>query len=116
MTGLVIGEGEPLPSLPIVVLNNDGGGIFDLLPYGSHVDAATFRRIFATPPGLPLQGLALTMGHGFTHVEDPAELAQVLQDAWCAPGVTLIEIVTDTPTETARHRSIAAAIAEALTG
>ncbi|CAN5351843.1 2-succinyl-5-enolpyruvyl-6-hydroxy-3-cyclohexene-1-carboxylic-acid synthase [soil metagenome] len=115
LTGLVIGADEPMPSLPIVVLNNDGGGIFDLLPYSTHVDPGTFRRVFATPHGLPLHGLGLTMGHGFTHVDETAEFAQVLEDAWASPGITLIEITTDTPTETARHRAITAAVGEALT-
>jgi 2-succinyl-5-enolpyruvyl-6-hydroxy-3-cyclohexene-1-carboxylate synthase len=116
LTGLVVGDDEPLPSLPVVVLHNDGGGIFDLLPYGSAVDRTLFRRVFATPHGLPFQAVALTLGHGWTHVDRPDELPHVLQDAWATPGITLIEVASDTPAETARHRAIQQAVADALGG
>lgn len=114
MTGLVIGPGEPVPSLPIVVLNNDGGGIFHLLPYGSRLEEATFRRLFATPHGVPLGGLAMSMGCGHTTVDDLAELDHAVRAAWTVPGITLIEVPTDTPTETARYHRIREAVAAAL--
>ncbi len=114
MTGLVIGADEPMPTLPIVVLNNDGGGIFHLLPYGSALDEATFRRLFATPHGLPMGGLAMTMGWGHTTVDDVAELSHAVRAAWTTPGITLVEVPTDTPTETARYHRVREAVAAAL--
>ncbi len=114
LTGLVVGPDEPVPSLPIVVVDNGGGGIFDLLPYGTAVEPATFRRLFATPHGVPLHGVAITLGHGFAHVDERTELAQVLEDAWGTPGITLIEVTTSTPTETARRREIARRVGSAL--
>ncbi|WP_370327314.1 2-succinyl-5-enolpyruvyl-6-hydroxy-3-cyclohexene-1-carboxylic-acid synthase [Euzebya sp.] len=114
LTGLVMGPDEPRPSLPVVVLNNDGGGIFHLLPYGEALDEVTFRRLFATPHGVSLHGLAMTVGVGYTHVDDPAELGQVLADAWATPDVTLVEVRTDTPAETARYHRTRRAIAAAV--
>lgn len=114
MTGLVIGDDEPLPSLPIVVLNNDGGGIFDLLPYSRDVDEQAFRRVLATPHGVTLHGLALTVGQAHTDLDDLAELRQVLDDAWSQPGITLVEVRTDTPSETRRHDAIQTAIQAAI--
>lgn len=116
MTGLVIGPDEPVPSLPIVVINNEGGGIFDLLPYSQHVGQDAFRRVLATPHGVILHGLALTTGQVHTDLDDLAELSQALEDAWSQPGITLIEVQTDTPTETARYHTILAAVDEALGG
>ena len=110
LTGLVIGPGEPVPTLPIVVINNDGGGIFDLLPYGTRVAPDHFRRLFTTPHGVPLEGVAMTLGHGHTGVDTIAELPQVLEDAQATPGITLIEVTTDTATETARYHQIVAAV------
>ncbi|WP_157965694.1 2-succinyl-5-enolpyruvyl-6-hydroxy-3-cyclohexene-1-carboxylic-acid synthase [Euzebya rosea] len=114
MTGLVIGPDEPVPALPIVVINNDGGGIFDLLPYGSGVAPATFRRLFATPHGVPLGGLAITTGAGYLGLDEMADLPGALDDAWANPGITIVEVTTDTPTETARYHRIREAIAAEL--
>lgn len=114
MTGLVIGPDEPQPNLALVVINNDGGGIFDLLPYGSRVDPATFRRLFATPHGVPLGGLAISMNWGYSSLADTAALPHVLAEIWSGPGITIVEVSTDTPTETARHHRIRDAIAAAL--
>ncbi|MEE8600903.1 2-succinyl-5-enolpyruvyl-6-hydroxy-3-cyclohexene-1-carboxylic-acid synthase [Euzebya tangerina] len=115
LTGLVIGPDEPVPPLPIVVINNDGGGIFHLLPYGTRVPAAPFRRLFTTPHSVPLEGLASTMGHRYTAVDTITEVARAMADAWATPGITLIEVTTDTPTESARYHTIRDAVAAALT-
>ena len=114
MTGLVIGPDEPVPALPIVVINNDGGGIFDLLPYGPRLAPATFRRLFATPHGVPLGGLAITTGAGYLGLDEMADLPGALDDAWANPGITIVEVTTDTPTETARYHRIREAIAAEL--
>ena len=114
MTGLVIGPDEPVPALPIVVINNDGGGIFDLLPYGSQLAPATFRRLFATPHGVPLGGMAIMTGAGYLGLDEMADLPGALDDAWANPGITIIEVTTDTPTETARYHRIREAVVAEL--
>lgn len=47
--GLLIGPDEPRPDLTIVVLNDDGGGIFGMLEPGRAELSGPFERIFATP-------------------------------------------------------------------
>ena len=55
--GLFLGPQEPLPRLTIVVVNNDGGGIFAGLEPGRPEHARAFERVFATPTGADLAAL-----------------------------------------------------------
>jgi 2-succinyl-5-enolpyruvyl-6-hydroxy-3-cyclohexene-1-carboxylate synthase len=49
----------------LIVLNNDGGGIFEFLPQADQVERAEFEAIFGTPLGLDLAKLAEL--HGIEH-------------------------------------------------
>ena len=55
-TGLVIGPAEPRPDLTLVVVNDDGGGLFTLLEQGAPEHAEVFDRGFGTPHGVDLRG------------------------------------------------------------
>ncbi|MFP5019703.1 2-succinyl-5-enolpyruvyl-6-hydroxy-3-cyclohexene-1-carboxylic-acid synthase [Pseudonocardia phyllosphaerae] len=75
-TGLVTGPAEARPDLTVVVLDDDGGGIFSLLEQGGPAHAHAFERIFGTPTGVDLAGLARAAGWTVTDWSgDPAELA-----------------------------------------
>jgi len=65
VNGLLIGPAEIRPNLAVVVLNDDGGGIFSLLEQGSPEHADSFERIFGTPHGADLA--ALCAGYGVPH-------------------------------------------------
>ncbi len=86
--GLVIGPGEPRPDLTIVVLNDDGGGIFGLLEQGDPAHAASFERVFGTPHGVDLAALCAATGTGHTLVDVP-DLAAALAPA---PGLRVVEV------------------------
>ncbi len=51
---------DPRPDLVMVVVNNDGGGIFSFLPQAAF--AETFERLFGTPTGIDLAKLADVYG------------------------------------------------------
>jgi 2-succinyl-5-enolpyruvyl-6-hydroxy-3-cyclohexene-1-carboxylate synthase len=55
--GLVIGPGEPVPDLTIVVVNDDGGSIFTMLEQGAGEYAEQYERLFGTPHGVDLANL-----------------------------------------------------------
>jgi 2-succinyl-5-enolpyruvyl-6-hydroxy-3-cyclohexene-1-carboxylate synthase len=90
--GLLIGPAEPKPDLTVVVLNDDGGGIFTLLEQGAPEHAASFERVFGTPHGCDLA--ALCAGYGVPHllVTDRDKLRAALAPA---PGPRVIEIRVD---------------------
>ena len=66
LNGLLIGPAEARPDLTLVVLNDDGGGIFALLEQGDPRFAdAGFERVFGTPHGADLA--ALCAGYHVPH-------------------------------------------------
>jgi 2-succinyl-5-enolpyruvyl-6-hydroxy-3-cyclohexene-1-carboxylate synthase len=80
INGLVLGS-EPQPDVTFVVINNDGGGIFSLLPQHVAVAPAAFERLFGTPHGVALDALA--SAYGVEH----RLVSAVFASSSCAPTV-----------------------------
>jgi len=97
-------------SLTIVLLNNDGGGIFSFLPVARERDA--FEEHVATPHGLDFGRAAALYGCAYTRADDPAALRTALDAA--GDGVALIEVRTGRDENVALHRRVWAAVADAL--
>jgi 2-succinyl-5-enolpyruvyl-6-hydroxy-3-cyclohexene-1-carboxylate synthase len=77
--------------LVLLVLNNDGGRIFEQLPVaGLGLDPGVIAR-FTTPHGLSLEGAAATFGLPHRAVRDEAALGRALAEALERPGATLVE-------------------------
>jgi 2-succinyl-5-enolpyruvyl-6-hydroxy-3-cyclohexene-1-carboxylate synthase len=108
LTGLLVGEGEAVPDLTVVVPDNDGGGIFAQLEPGRPQYGSSYRRVFGTPHGRDLVTVARALGWAATAVADPAGLA----DALAAGGPRVVVVRTDQRAEAAladRLREVAAA-------
>ena len=88
-SGLAIGPGEPRPDLCLVVVNNDGGGIFETLEQAAF--AGVFERMFGTPQGASIELLAAAFGVPYTFVEQPGELAKAVSGT----GLRVVEARTD---------------------
>ena len=96
-----------LRDFQIVVLNNDGGGIFQRLPIAEH--EPPFTEMFRTPHGLNFAPAAAMYGLGYRAVEDPRRLPGVLQSAIGRREAHLIEVHTDAQAHhRARQRLLAA--------
>ena len=91
VTGLVIGPHEPRPDLTIVVSNNDGGAIFSTLEPGEPQHARAFDRVFGTPHGVMLAGLAESCGAEHVFVSTADELADAIGDPG---GIRVVEVPT----------------------
>jgi 2-succinyl-5-enolpyruvyl-6-hydroxy-3-cyclohexene-1-carboxylate synthase len=103
-------------SLTIVVVNNDGGGIFHFLPQSDPAVLATdtFDRYLATPHGTDFVPIAKAFGLDAYEVSDRAELMQLLNKPADSPR--LIQISTDRALNLDLHRSVAAAVERSLGG
>lgn len=95
--------------LTIVLLNNDGGGIFHFLPISGESDA--FEEHVATPHGLDFAQVAAVYGLDF---ERPADAAQLRGTLERRGGCRLIEVRTDRVQNLALHRRAAEAGLEQL--
>ena len=94
---------DPPPDLTLVVINNDGGGIFSLLPQAS--DGEVFERVFGTPHSSDLA--QIVSGYGGNH--QPLRTVQDLSDALAvAPkGVRVLEMRTDRRENARLHQQLA---------
>jgi len=116
--GLLLGFAENDPLLRIVVLNDAGGAIFNLLEHGAVQESGAYgnavERLFGTPHTVDIAALAAAYGVEHCSVSTTAELA----DALAAPrqGRSIIEVRTDRQGLRELHARIKAAVGEAARG
>ncbi|HEY7824583.1 MAG TPA: thiamine pyrophosphate-dependent enzyme, partial [Acidimicrobiia bacterium] len=79
--------------LTIVVVDNQGGGLFDSLPQAGH--APDYERLFVTPPGRDLEVLARFHGLRYAEARDRETLKSAAGEALERPGVDLIRVPVD---------------------
>jgi 2-succinyl-5-enolpyruvyl-6-hydroxy-3-cyclohexene-1-carboxylate synthase len=110
--GLLIGPDEPVPDLTLVVVNDDGGGIFTTLEHGAPERAADFERVFGTPTGTDLG--ALCRAHGIRHalVDDREALVLALEAR--PQGLSVLEVRVDRTTHRRAHADLRALAAATL--
>jgi 2-succinyl-5-enolpyruvyl-6-hydroxy-3-cyclohexene-1-carboxylate synthase len=98
--------------LVVVVVDNDGGGIFSFLPQSATLAAPEFEQLFGTPHGLDLAAVASAYGISATVVRD--DLASHLQAALAAGGVQVLVVRTDRTANRALHGRLNEAVAAAV--
>ncbi|GGQ26711.1 2-succinyl-5-enolpyruvyl-6-hydroxy-3-cyclohexene-1-carboxylic-acid synthase [Streptosporangium pseudovulgare] len=110
--GLILGPREPRPDLCLVVVNNDGGGIFSLLPQAALREP--FERVFGTAHGVDLAHVAAATGTPYTFVDDAGQLPKALR----GEGIRIVEARTEREPNAALHAAMReaahAAIREAV--
>jgi 2-succinyl-5-enolpyruvyl-6-hydroxy-3-cyclohexene-1-carboxylate synthase len=93
----------------ILVINNDGGGIFHFLPQEQTMDTEEFEALLATPRGPDIERAAGLFGFEYRLVKDLGELPSATQ-----MGTALIEVPVDRHENLALHQRIAEAAQAAL--
>jgi 2-succinyl-5-enolpyruvyl-6-hydroxy-3-cyclohexene-1-carboxylate synthase len=100
------------PPVTIVVVNNDGGGIFSFLPIARHEEV--FEPLFGTPHGMDFAGAATQFGLPYRLAETAAELASVLKTAASGGRSSIVEVRTERVANRALHAELLEAAADAM--
>ena len=91
-------------NLSIVVIDNDGGGIFSFLPQHQLLDVPRYELLFGTPHGTDLERLC--DAHGLSCARWPTPLT--------SSGVSVVIASTDRDQNLALHKAVNDAVAEGL--
>jgi 2-succinyl-5-enolpyruvyl-6-hydroxy-3-cyclohexene-1-carboxylate synthase len=95
----------------IVVVNNDGGGIFHFLPQAGQMPPDRFEALFGTPHGQSLVSIARAFGVEARTVETDSDLRAAVA---AERGPLLVELRTDRSENVKVHERLQAAAANAL--
>jgi 2-succinyl-5-enolpyruvyl-6-hydroxy-3-cyclohexene-1-carboxylate synthase len=102
--GGLLAASRTAAKLTIVLLHNDGGGIFDFLPVSR--EGADYEAHVATPHGLDFRHAAALYGCGYETADDPAGFRAAIARALAAPTTTIVAVHTDRAANVALHRAV----------
>lgn len=101
-------------NLTIVVIDNDGGGIFSFLPQRTAMGEERFEQLFGTPHGVSVAGLAALHGLPVWTVDQATDLQSALKRVSAEMGTTVIHVRTNRDANVALHDQIHDAVLLAL--
>ena len=101
-------------NLTIVLVNNQGGGIFSFLPQRQAVPDR-FDAWWGTPHGVDLRH-AVALHHGRHALLNAGEQRGAIADALARPGLDVLELCTERDRNVAQHGIVWARSAEAVRG
>jgi len=111
MNGLLAGRDRDL-NVVFVLVDNDGGGIFHMLPIRDF--EPVFTPYFATPHGLDFRHAARMYGLPFTDAASPPELEKAVAAAAGRRGAEVIRVRTDRERNRRSHRRVQAEVARSV--
>lgn len=94
----------------IVVVDNDGGGIFSFLPQAASLPGERFEQLFGTPHHTDLVGLAAAHGLPARTVANTTELRAALYE----PGSSLVRVASNRAANVRQHELLHAAVIDAV--
>jgi 2-succinyl-5-enolpyruvyl-6-hydroxy-3-cyclohexene-1-carboxylate synthase len=96
----------------IVLLNNNGGGIFSFLPQAEHPEH--FEQLFGTPHGLDFSRIAAAYDASFTRAATWEEFRAAVANGIQSSGVNIVELQTERTANVQLHREVWAAVESAV--
>ena len=110
-------------SATIVLVNNDGGGIFAFLPQaqpGAAVPGSGlpehYEELFGTPHGIDVGPVVTALGGEHRLVTGAADLDAAIRSSIGRPGVRVLELRTDRARNVELHRDVADVVSRELAG
>ncbi|MFY0762618.1 2-succinyl-5-enolpyruvyl-6-hydroxy-3-cyclohexene-1-carboxylic-acid synthase [Metabacillus dongyingensis] len=103
MNGLLAAKMHKL-NLTIILVNNDGGGIFSFLPQSK--EEKHFETLFGTPTGLDFKHAADLYEASYSLPETWGEFQSAVSDAVIKQGLNIIEVRTNRQTRVSIHREL----------
>jgi len=99
--------------LTIILINNDGGGIFSFLPQAAYPEH--FEQLFGTPTGLDFAPVVQMYGGSFQRVTDWHTFRSALHESTTTRGLHVIEVPTTRDSNVQMHRQLWQVVGNALT-
>jgi 2-succinyl-5-enolpyruvyl-6-hydroxy-3-cyclohexene-1-carboxylate synthase len=99
----------------LVVVDNDGGGIFSMLPQAS-LPNDEFELLFGTPHGLDLEAIARVAGAGVRSIDSARVLVPAIREAATSGGVQVVRVRVDRGRAVELRTAVSGAVSAALSG
>jgi 2-succinyl-5-enolpyruvyl-6-hydroxy-3-cyclohexene-1-carboxylate synthase len=91
-------------NLTIVLVNNDGGGIFSFLPQAAYPEH--FEQLFGTPTGLDFRPVVEMYGGTYERITDWETFRRVMSNNLAVGGLRVVEIPTERASNVTMHRQL----------
>jgi len=112
--GALLGAAERGIDLDVVVVDNDGGGIFNFLPQAAGQPPERFERLWGTPHGSDLAAIAGAYGAIVEEVPDLHRLSTALGGGGTGKGLRVFVAKTDRAANVTVHNRLNAAVEAAV--
>ena len=99
-------------NLIIILVNNDGGGIFSFLPQSAYPEH--FEQLFGTPTGLDFRPVIQMFGGIFQRTETWEEFRKSFRCGIDSGGLHVIEVPTERTSNVSMHRHLWQIVAHAI--
>jgi len=96
----------------IVLINNDGGGIFSFLPQAEHPEH--FEQLFGTPHGLDFSRFAAAYDASYTRIATWPDFRCAVGQGLQSSSVNIVEVPSERASNVRLHREVWAAVASAV--